>query len=417
MKPWVARLVTYAVVGSLAAGALTLIRPLPPRRAADVLGQTEEAAPLVELVDSVSAGETIGKVLERGGIGQASLYQVLSAATTLNPRQIKAGMRVIFTTPHPDSEPSEITIYREIDKVLRVTRTASGWTAREDTLPWTVDTSVVQGQISSSLYDALNAAAAEWPAGARVPLAWDVADIFEHRVDMSRDLQPGDAIAVLVERRQGPGGVVRHGRILAATLRNAGATIQAFRHEREGARPTYYDQDGKSLHSNFLRNPLEFRRISSVFGMRRHPILGVMRRHQGTDYAANSGTPVRSVGDGVVVFAGVKGGYGNVIDVRHPNGFVTRYGHLRGFARGVRSGRRVAMGETVGYVGATGLATAPHLHFEVLVGGVQRNPRTALSIKSGEPLPAAERSRFDAVRQRYLALLQGTSATLANLAN
>lgn len=417
MKPWVARLITYAVVGSLATGALTLIRPLPPRRAADLLDVSAGGRSLVERVDSVASGETIGTVLERGGIGQASLFQVLEAATTLDPRRIKAGLRITFTMPHPDSEPSQITIHREIDRVLYLTRSSSGWTAREDSLPWTVDTSVVRGQINSNLYDALNAAAADWPTGSRILLAYDVADIFEHRVDMSRDLQRGDEITVLVERKQGPGGAVRHGQILAATLRNAGATIQAFRHEREGKGASYYDQDGKSLHSNFLRNPLQFRRISSVFGLRRHPILGVWRRHQGTDYAASSGTPVRSVGDGVVVFAGVKGGYGNTIDVRHPNGFVTRYGHLRGFAKGVRSGRRVAMAETIGYVGATGLASGPHLHFEVLVGGVQRNPRTTLTIKSGEPLPAAERPRFEEARGRYLALLQGASATLANLAN
>jgi murein DD-endopeptidase MepM/ murein hydrolase activator NlpD len=153
---------------------------------------------------------------------------------------------------------------------------------------------------------------------------------------------------------------------------------------------------------------LSFRRISSVFGRRRHPILGTWRAHKGMDYAASSGTPVRSVGNGVVVFAGRTTGYGNRVDVRHPNGFVSRYGHLRGFARGVKRGARVSIAQTIGYVGMTGLATGPHLHFEVLVGGVQRNPRDALSSKSGEPLPERERPTFDRARTAYLALIEGS---------
>ena len=126
-----------------------------------------------------------------------------------------------------------------------------------------------------------------------------------------------------------------------------------------------------------------------MFGGRRHPVLGIWRRHKGTDYAAAQGTPVRSIGDGVVVFAGRKGGYGNVIDIRHRNGFVSRYGHLRNFAKGISRGKRVAIGSTIGAVGRTGLATGPHLHFEVLVNGVQRDPRIALQMKGGEPIPSS----------------------------
>src|SRR6185503_332429 len=173
-----------------------------------------------------------------------------------------------------------------------------------------------------------------------------------------------------------------------------------------GGRAKYYDQQGRSLAANFLLAPLEFRRISSNFGGRRHPVLGIFRRHQGTDYAAGSGTPVRAIGDGIVIAAGSRGGYGNVIDVRHTNGIVTRYGHLRGFAKGVRGGARVAMGQTIGFVGMTGLATGPHLHFEVLVNGVARNPRTTLQAKAGPPLPAAQRAEFDALRLRYLARIE-----------
>jgi murein DD-endopeptidase MepM/ murein hydrolase activator NlpD len=172
-------------------------------------------------------------------------------------------------------------------------------------------------------------------------------------------------------------------------------------------RGNYYDQNGKSLRAAFLRAPLEFRRISSVYGMRRHPILGVMKKHTGTDYAARSGTPVRAIGEGVVVRAGWGRGYGNVLEIRHRNGYVTRHAHLRGFAKGVRVGKRVDIGQTVAYVGTTGLSTAPHLHFEVLVGGRQRDPSAAIkaAIKGGDPVPAKERRNFEALRDRMIAAL------------
>ena len=139
--------------------------------------------------------------------------------------------------------------------------------------------------------------------------------------------------------------------------------------------------------------------------MRKHPILGIWRQHKGTDYAANAGTPVRAIGDGTVVFAGRKNGYGNVLELHHRNGFVSRYGHLRAFAAGIHPGKSVAIGQTIGYVGMTGLATAPHLHFEILVSGVQRDPSVALKRKDGLPIPAGERARFMSLRSTLLAAL------------
>jgi murein DD-endopeptidase MepM/ murein hydrolase activator NlpD len=171
---------------------------------------------------------------------------------------------------------------------------------------------------------------------------------------------------------------------------------------RRGASAEFFDAAGKSLRDTFLRAPLAFRRVSSRFGMRQHPILGVWKMHAGTDYAAAEGTPVRVVGDGVVLFAGRKGGYGNVLEVRHSNGYVSRYGHLRGFASGVRRGTRVSIGRTVAYVGTTGLSTAPHLHFEMLLGGAQRDPGAALRRAEAGIIPRAERGSFEAMRSRLL---------------
>jgi murein DD-endopeptidase MepM/ murein hydrolase activator NlpD len=366
-----------------------------------------------EQVDSVGRGETLGKVLERGGVAGDHMLAALDAATAtkaLNPNRVRPGMRVSFGALPEDSVPRQVSFQIGVDRIVRVMRGDSGWTAKVDSIPWSTDTLVIRGEIKESLYEGLYSADSDLPRSSRDELAWSVANIFEFRIDMSRDVQVGDAFTVLVERRQLPSGITRIGEVLAATFTNGGSTVEAIRHLAEG-RPKYYDQQGKSLAANFLLAPLEFRRISSNFGGRRHPVLGIFRQHQGTDYAANSGTQVRSIVDGVVVAAGVRGGYGNMIDVRHPNGIVSRYGHLRGFARGVRAGTRVAMGETIGYVGMSGLATGPHLHFEVLVNGVARNPRTTLQAKAGPPLPSSLRPEFDALRMRYLAIIdqQGTA--------
>lgn len=404
MSGWRARLVVYSAVALLAWGAIAVIRPIPERRAGDVLTGVRTPTWL-EHVDSLARGETLSGLLSRGGLSSEEALRALAAAEAIDPRRVPAGMRVTLARLEGNS-PSKIVFQLAIDRLLHLTKTDSGWVGREERLPWTVDTLVVRGEISSTLYDAFDAGAQSLPEGARAELAWTVADIYEYRLDMSRDLQPGDEFRVLFEREQGPQGRVRVGRVLAAGYTSGGSSLSAIRFESADGKGRYYDATGKSLQAMFLRAPLEFRRISSVFGMRRHPILGVRRAHRGTDYAASSGTPVRSVGDGVVVRAGRMSGYGNVVEVRHANGFVSRYGHLRGFARGVRRGTRVAIGETVGYVGMTGLATAPHLHFEVLVGGVQRNPRTALASTGGAPLATAERPAFDRMRETYLSMLQ-----------
>jgi murein DD-endopeptidase MepM/ murein hydrolase activator NlpD len=254
------------------------------------------------------------------------------------------------------------------------------------------------------------------PASARRQLAWALADVYEYRVDMSRDLQNGDAFEVVAERMVAPTGTTRIGRVLAATFKLSGSRIDVVRFSGDSANSNYFDQNGKSMRTEFLSAPLDFSRISSVFGGREHPILGGWRQHKGTDYAADAGTPVRAIGNGVVVREGWGSGYGNLLEIRHANGFVTRYGHLSRFASGVHGGSHVSIGETVAYVGSTGLATGPHLHFEVLVEGQQRDPRTALKSVGGEPVPSAERAAFEEARDRMLAFLDSPVAGVTKLA-
>ena len=423
-----ARAIAYAVVAILLILVLrfTPRLPTPERKPVEILlqGSARAAAPVATLtsqrdarVDTLGAGETLQSLLRRGGVSDSDASAALRAATSLDMRHIPAGMPVTIAAVGADSTPSEIVLQLAVDRLLHLKRTASGWSSDEERLPWTTDTVVVNGSISSNLYEAMDSSAKDiLPVAARRQLTWSLADVLEYRVDMSRDLQPGDEFRVMAERSMSSTGVTRIDRVIAVTMRLSGSVIEAVRFKSGSVGGEFFDQDGRSLRAAFLRAPLEFRRISSVFGLRMHPILGTLRRHEGTDYAANAGTPVRAVGDAVVVRAGWSGGYGNLIELRHPNGYVTRYGHLRGFARGIRAGAHVSIGQTIAYVGTTGLSTGPHLHFEVIVGGAQRDPRVALNLKGGQPIPNSEREAFAALRDRLMASLDNARTGALTLA-
>jgi murein DD-endopeptidase MepM/ murein hydrolase activator NlpD len=280
-----------------------------------------------------------------------------------------------------------------------------------------VDTVAVAGTIHNSLFASIdNTAKDDLPPAARHNLAYSLADIFEYKVDMSRDIDDGDKFHILVERLSKPNGAIIVNKILGARLGLSGGTnpVEAIHFNSSGSSATYFDANGKSLRASFLKAPVAFRRITSFFGMRFHPILGRWRNHTGTDYAAPMGTPIRSVGDGVIIAIGWHGEYGNAIDIRHTNGMVTRYGHMRNFAKGMYRGHTVNMGTVIGYVGMTGLATGPHVHFEVIVGGVQHDPLVALRSKSGQPIPPGEQALFQRLRNATMASLN--RATVADAA-
>jgi murein DD-endopeptidase MepM/ murein hydrolase activator NlpD len=419
LKRHIVRVGLYSLVALALAGALRFTPPLPEpgRKAAEVL-VAQAATPAWKLrFDTLGRGESLQALLRRGGLTDGEVANAIKAATSLDARRIPAGMPVTIKTAAADSLPSEVTLQLSIDRLLHLRRSGDSWAGSDERLPWTTDTIVVSGTIASNLYDAMDVSARnDLPAGARQQLAWSLADVYEYRVDMSRDLQVGDEFKVVAERSVAPTGAVRMGKVIAASFKLSGSIISAVRFASESVSGQYFDQTGKSMRAAFLRAPLEFRRISSVFGGREHPILGGWRLHKGTDYAASSGTPVRAIGDGVVSRAGWGSGYGNLLEIRHRNGYVTRYGHLSRFASGVRVGSRVAIGQTVAYVGSTGLATGPHLHFEVLIGGEQRDPRLALRQSGGEPLPKSDRSAFEQLRDRLLASIETPSLGVVRLA-
>ena len=411
-----ARAIAYGVVALLAVAAIVLTSPLPPRAntpAGEILSR-QPAYVMQERHDTVGRGENLFTVLARGGVSEMVAREAIKTATTLDMRRIPAGMPVLVRSDSTDTLKTEIILQLAVDRVLTIKRNATGWAAEEARLPWTTDTVVVTANIKSNLYEAMDAAGRDLlPSDARQQLTWALADIYEYRVDMSRDLQVGDSFRVLAERSVGPRGAVRIGKIIAATATLSGSTVEAIRFNSQRVNADFFDQNGRSLRAGFLRAPVQFRRISSRFGLRRHPILGTMRRHQGTDYAADAGTPVRAIGEGVVMRASWHNGYGNLLEIRHKGGIVTRYGHLRAFAKGIHSGSHVSIAQTVAYVGSTGLSTGPHLHFELLVNGAQRNPSTALRNASSDPIPASERAAFAAMRTRMLAMFD-SPRTLAS---
>ena len=402
------RAIAYATVVLVAAFALTFVPQLPERRPAEVF-ISQAASPSWKLrFDTLGKGESLQRVLRRGGLSDTAAIRAIQAASTLDERRIPAGMPITIRSAAADSAPSEVIFQLAVDKVIRLKRNGTDWSGAEENLPWVIDTIVVSGTIQSNVYAAVDEAASGFlPSAARNQLTYNLADVYSFKIDMTRELQKGDEFKVIAERRTGPNGAVRieSGGIIAASFSLSGSVLKAVRFASQKVGGDYFDEDGKSMRAAFLRYPVDFRRISSRFGSRLHPILGYTRAHKGTDYAADAGTPVKAIGDGMVISAGWGNGYGNMVGIRHPNGYVTRYGHMRGFARGIHSGARVKMGTVIGYVGMTGLATGPHLHFEVLVNGEQHDSRFAFKRSSGDPIPNIERQTFQGIRNRLLASL------------
>jgi murein DD-endopeptidase MepM/ murein hydrolase activator NlpD len=243
-------------------------------------------------------------------------------------------------------------------------------------------------------------------AGLSDMVALQLAEIFSSEIDFHRDLRPGDRFGVVYEALYNEGEVVRTGRILAAEFTNDRETYRALYFRDNQGRGGYFTPDGRNVRKAFLRSPLEFSRITSGFSQARlHPVLNVWRAHKGVDYGAPVGTRVRVTADGRVQFVGRQGGYGNLVVVRHNNGYATAYGHLSGFAKGLRPGQRVSQGDIIGFVGKTGLATGPHLHYEFRVGGVHQNP-LRFATPPGQPIARDARAAFDETSHTLLERLE-----------
>jgi murein DD-endopeptidase MepM/ murein hydrolase activator NlpD len=316
-------------------------------------------------------GDTLPAFLERLGI-EAQHAVRLAKLRTL--QQLRPGMHVSAEVS-AQGEPIVLSFLSGRDTIVRIAAEANGqFRITDDKAQLHQRVMMKSGVVESSLF----AAADE--AGVPDSIAMQLGEVFGGDVDFHRDLRKGDQFAVVYEVHYLGGRPIRAGRLLAAEFTNNRKTLRAVRYGT-----SYYTPEGKNLRKAFLRSPLEFSRVSSGFGMRRHPIARAWMKHQGIDYAAPTGTRVRSVGDGIVEHAGMKGGYGNTVIIRHHGQYATVYAHLSRVA--VRRGQRVAQNDTIGAVGQTGWATGPHLHYEFRIAGQPRNP---LSIAMPAALPVAQ---------------------------
>ncbi len=359
--------------------------------------------------DITRSSDTAETLLARLGVDDAAAAAFLRSNTLTRQALLGRGGRSVTAETSDSNQLTTLSARWSPEdngnfNRLIVERGASGFEARIEVAALSASSRLASGTIQSSLFGATDEA--------RIPdsVATQLAEIFAGDIDFHRALRKGDRFSVVYETLEGDGEPLRAGRVLSAEFVNKGKAFQAMWFQDplagSGSAPAgvsaraadsrskggYYTLDGQSLRRAFLASPMEFSRITSGFKMRFHPILHAMRAHQGVDYGAPQGTPVRSVGDGVVEFAGVQNGYGNVIILKHRNDYKTVYAHLSRI--GVRKGASVSQSQVIGAVGASGWATGPHLHFEFRVNGIYRDPAIIARQSESVPVAAAARSTF-----------------------
>lgn len=339
----------------------------------------------------VQPGQTLSDIFTARGLGMADLQKVLDAAGDARSalHSIRPGDEFDFLLGADGS----LNGFRfDRDQASRATVRFDGTqpTVAVQQRDMDLREQVAHGVIRSSLY------AAGDQAGMDAAMVGKLADLFKYDIDFVQDLREGDSFTVIYDDIYRDGVRYGQGNIIAAEFINQGKRYTAYRFRKADGSYGWYSEDGRPIQKSFLRIPVDFTRISSTFSVARmHPILGRMRAHKGVDYAAPSGTPIHAAGDGVIKFHGWERGYGNFVVIQHNSSISTAYGHMSRFVKGQRVGERVRQGEVIGYVGMTGLATGPHLHYEFRVNGAQRNPQT-VTLPKPEPLPAAQMARFKA---------------------
>ena len=411
------------------AGALAVVQP--PEKPVVYTEQSVLPLPAIEVVsEAVSSdpfisetvirrGDTLADLLQRLHVQEAGLQTFLiqePAARSIY--KLYPGRVVRAALDHEgrlvslryDHTPGARDEGRYVSRWLEISPDGEGgYTATEREQVADTQIRIAEGEIKSSLFGATDA------AGIPDHITLQMAEILSSKVDFMRDLRKGDSFRVVYETYASEGRDVGAGRVLAVEFVNKDKTYDAVWFAPESASGGYYDFDGRSLQGAFLRNALKFTRISSTFGGRRHPVHGGWRRHNGVDYAAPSGTPIRATADGVIKFAGWQRGYGNTIIIEHHNNITTLYAHQKGFAKGIKKGVKVAQGDHIGYVGSTGWSTGPHLHYEFRVSNKAVDP-LSVDLPVARALSAEERKQFDTVLTQYrghIQLLRGDNIAAA----
>lgn len=360
---------------------------------------------------TISTGDNLTSLFKKAGLTARDVYSISQAVRdTQALKQLYPGQTLSFLIA--DQQLIKLQhIRNQLDSVL-ITRTADSYLVEEiRRTPETVPR-FAKGTIENSLfYDASQ-------AGLSDRMIMELAALFGWDVDFALDLREGDTFSLIYEEQFLDDQRIGEGNILAAQFINQGITYTAIRYTDSAGNSSYFTPDGDSMRKAFLRSPIDFARISSSFKSRRkHPVLGLTRAHRGTDYAARTGTPIKASGDGKIIWRGTKGGFGKSIIIQHGGNITSLYAHMNNYRKGQRVGSRVQQGDVIGYVGKTGLASGPHLHYEFRVNGVHKNPQT-VKLPHAAPLAMKERSAFDAVAAELLAQLENYQATqLASSAN
>ena len=365
----------------------------------------DEAARIREQVilpteKKVPAGENFAAALQKFGLSaEEAANASVAAQHAYNLRQVRAG-NTITVGRSVEGTLREIDYKIDADHMLKIVPEDRGFAAQIKEIPSRMEVAAVSGRVEDSLFNAVE------DAGESPELAMRLAQIFGYDLDFYTDPRKGDTFRMVLEKKKYANGqTAGYGKILAAEYQNAGKKYQALLFHDPAGQPGYYSADGKSLQKAFLRSPLKFgATVTSHFSRARfHPILKTYRPHMGTDYGAPVGTPVQTIGSGKVLFAGRKGGEGNMVQVAHPNGYETMYLHLSRMF--VRSGEHVEIGKTIGLVGSTGLSTGPHLDFRILQKGQYKNFEK-LGLPPSDPVSKKNLPEFAAVREKWLPLLQ-----------
>lgn len=367
----------------------------------------------VERVVRVKRGDTFMKVLRSAGASRIDAASAIAAMRKVyDPRGLRPGQKLTVTLRRDAAGKSAPQLMgyafdAGLERAVRVERGANdAFAASEIKKNLARRNRRAAGVIKSSLYSA------GVKAGLPVTVLVDLIHLYSWDVDFQRDIQPQDGFDVMFETFHLPdGSVARSGEILFAELRLSGVRHRLYRFKAENRRAEYFDYKGRSAQKALMKTPIDGARLSSGYGRRRHPILGYTRMHRGIDFAAPRGTPVYAAGDGTIVRAGRNGAYGNYIRIRHNGRYSTAYAHLKGYARGLRKGRRVRQGQIIGYVGSTGRSTGAHLHYEILVGNRQVNP-FRIKLPSGRHLSGGELKEFKAARDDIEQRLAGLPSTI-----
>ncbi len=348
----------------------------------------------------VQRGDNLSLIFKRRGLSARQLQQILSLGEDTRRILKRLYPGDVLRLKIDDEGRLQQLVYDYDDtRTLEITRQDEAFAARLIEREAERRISHASGIINDSLFLAAQR------AGLSDNITMELAAIFGWDIDFSLDIRKGDSFTVIYEELYLDGEKLRDGEILAAEFINRGKVHRAIRFTDAGGRTDYYSPDGKSMRKAFLRSPVAFTRVSSRFSLgRKHPILNKIRAHKGVDYAAPRGTPVKATGDGRIVHRGTKGGYGKTVIIEHGSRYHTLYAHLSRYARGIRTGRRVRQGQVIGYVGSTGLATGPHLHYEFRINGVHRNPLT-VRLPDAAPLPRRYLAEFTASAKPYLAQL------------